>query len=186
MSGTMTPQPGAAAETQTPAPQDPLAEARAMLEAANAAAAAAKAERERLEAFAAEQRKVAETKAAEKPAAPDSSAQLAELRQRLDYIRKDEIVAHVKAMGFGHDWPAERILRFAPDVDPRTQEGKVALEAFRQANLDLFAKPAEQRKPMLDQMVEGVTKRPGAREHEIFSNAYIAKVFERNFKEAGR
>ena len=116
---------------------------------------------------------------------PKADDQLAELKRRLDYIRKDELVTAVKRMGFRHDdWSAERILRFAPDADPRTEAGRVALDKFRAENLDLFTEPGRERKPMIAEMVEAATKRAhGAPEHQVFGDAYVAKVFAHNFTE---
>lgn len=159
----------------TPRP-DPVAEARAILAAAEAAAEAARTEREKLEKLMAE-------RAA--PPAKEPDPAIAEMRQRLDYIRKDELVAAVRGMGFRHDdWTPERILRFAPDADPRTEAGKLALDKFRADNLDLFVEPGRERRPMIQEMVEAATKRAqGTPEHPVFGDAYVAKVFAHNFTE---
>lgn len=170
--------------TITPPPvtmrPDPVAEARAILAAAETAAAAARTEREKLEKLMAER--------AAPPAkviAPEPDPAMAEMRQRLDYIRKDELVAAVKRMGFRHDdWTPDRILRFAPDADPRTEAGKLALDKFRADNLDLFVEPGRERRPMIQEMVEAATKRAqGAPEHQVFGDSYVAKVFAHNFTE---
>jgi hypothetical protein len=168
----------------TPRP-DPVAEARAILAAADAALASARAEREKAEKTLADARAPA---AKETAPAPDMHAsQLAELKQRLDYIRKDELVAAVKRMGFRHDdWTPARILQFAPDADPRTEAGRLSLDKFRADNIDLFVAPGSERKPMVQEMVEAATKRAqGTPEHPIFGDAYVAKVFQHNFTEKG-
>ncbi len=156
---------------------DPVAEARAILAGAEAAAATARAEREKLEKLMADARVA-------KPVVPEPDPAMTEMRQRLDYIRKDELVAAVRGMGFRHDWTPERILRFAPDADPRTEAGKLALDKFRADNLDLFVEPGRERRPMIQDMVDAATKRTqGAPEHPVFGDSYVAKVFAHNFTE---
>ena len=164
---------------RAPAPE-PLAEMRAMLEAANAATAAAKAEREALAKLLEDSRK--EPAKEVSPAAPDTK--YAVLEERLERIRKDALVEAVKGMGLVGEWPRDRILRNVPDVDAGTESGRIALEQFREANKDLFRRADATASTILEEQIRAATARsPGVAEHPIFGDAYVAKVFQANFTE---
>lgn len=170
----------------TPPAPDPLAEARAMLEAANAAAAAAKAERERLEKLLADSKQAAQTPPAPAPPAQPQidPADFAAIRERLEHQRRDLIVERVRGMGLQSEWPRERILALAPDVDPNTEAGKLALEKFREANKDLFRQPEPSYESILQERIKAATSRPeGVKEHPIFTDRYIAGVYQANLTE---
>ena len=168
---------------RAPAP-DPLAEMRAILAQTQAAEASIKAERERIERLSESGKKAPD----EKPLAPAPTvpgydpATFAAMQAQLELDRKDKLVAAIKRDGFQPDWNADRILKFAPDVDPRTEAGSLALEAWRKANLDLFTSAQPERKPLLDEMIAQVIKRPeGRKEHPIWTDARLGQVVRNVF-----
>lgn len=129
--------------TETPSPPPEVAEAERRAQEAIAAAEEAK---RRYEALAAAQQTTAATPTPQQ--SPELLAELERVKARLASLdtiearaRADLLEArasHIRGMGLALQLRDEDLLKLAPDADPRTPEGRAAIESWRQSNPGLF------------------------------------------------
>jgi len=143
-------------KTQTPPPDDvPVAK---QVEEMSAKIAALEAEREEARKAAAAAKEEAEraSLSAEERAKRDLEAHQAELKAERDKLRADRLRMELDRRGV-----TERARKFVPDVDPSTDEGRAALDAFAREYPEFVAQTGDVRPPAFEPD-EATAKRLGS------------------------